>query len=208
MTRPAGILGHPPLVQWHTAAHAYGGAAVSGDLGVVAPWPGGVLAAVIDGLGHGPEAAAATGAAEAVLRRRPGDAVTDLMALCHAALHRTRGAVISLASFDAATVTWLGVGDVAGLLLRAEPRGLPAREALLPRGGVVGYRLPPLRAATFPVHRNDVLVLATDGIRTDFSQGLGPDRPIEEIAAGILRDHGRANDDALVLVVQCVGMPP
>src|SRR6202790_3048400 len=101
-----------PLVQWRTATRPYGGEAVSGDLDVVACYPGGVLAAVIDGLGHGPKAAAAAGAAAAVLRRQPGETVMDLMGLCHEALRRTRGAVISLASFNAAaaTVTWLGVG--------------------------------------------------------------------------------------------------
>jgi negative regulator of sigma-B (phosphoserine phosphatase) len=200
----------PALIQWHTAARAYGGEAVSGDHALVTCFPGGALAAAIDGLGHGPEAAAAAHAAAAIMRRRPTETVTNLMTLCHDALRLTRGAVISLASFDAAsaTVTWLGVGDVAGLLIRRSPRTLPAREILRSRGGVVGYRLPPMRAVRHAVRRDDILVFATDGIRTDFDRGLMPLRSIEDIAEGILHDHGRDDDDALVLVVRCGGMPP
>jgi phosphoserine phosphatase RsbX len=199
-----------PLIQWSAAARAHGGAAVSGDLDFVACFPGGALAAVIDGLGHGPEAAAAAHAAAVVLRQRPTETVMNLMALCHDALRPTRGAVISLASFDAAsaTVTWLGVGNVTGLLLRRAPRTLPAREGLLSRAGVVGYRLPPLRAASHAVRRDDMIVFATDGIRSGFERGLTPDQSIEDIAARILLDHGRDDDDALVLVVRCAGMPP
>ena len=176
----------------------------------MAYFPGGALAAVIDGLGHGPKAAAAAHAAAAVLRMRPDETVTDLMAMCHIALRQTRGAVISLASFDAATasVTWLGVGNVAGVLLRRAPMTLPAREGLTSRGGVVGFRMPPLRATCLSVRRGDLLVLATDGIKADFNQGLSIDRSIDEIAAGILHEHGRTTDDALVLVVLCSGMPP
>jgi hypothetical protein len=199
-----------PLVEWCTAGRAYEGAALSGDLDVVACYPGGVLAAVIDGLGHGPEAAATARVAEAVLRQRPDETVMGLMELCHTALRGTRGAAISIASFNAAaaTVTWLGVGDVAGVLLRLAPAELPRREGLITRGGVVGYRLPRLRAISLSVRRGDLLVLATDGIKTSFSAGLAPDRSIHEIAANILRDHGRATDDALALVVLCSGMPP
>jgi negative regulator of sigma-B (phosphoserine phosphatase) len=79
---------------------------------------------------------------------------------------------------------------------------------LLVRGGVVGYRLPLLRATTLAVRCGDVLVFATDGIRANFNGGLILDQPIEDIAAGILLEHGRANDDALVLVVLCSGLPP
>ena len=89
-----------PLIECHAASRPYAGAAVSGDLEVVTYFPGGALAAVIDGLGHGPEAAHAASVAAAVLRRQPAEPVTDLMVLCHEALRPTRGAVMSLASFD------------------------------------------------------------------------------------------------------------
>jgi phosphoserine phosphatase RsbX len=199
-----------PLIEWYTATQPFGGATVSGDLDVVVYYPGGALAAVIDGLGHGPEAALAAGAAAAVLRQQPAEPVAELMGLCHEALRGTRGAVISLASFDGATatVTWLGVGNVAGILLRHAPRELRAREDLLPRPGVVGYRIPRLHPAHHSVRRGDLLLLASDGIKTNFHRGLTTGRPVDVIATEILHHHGRDSDDALVLVVLCSGMPP
>jgi phosphoserine phosphatase RsbX len=197
------------LVEWHAAARPYTGEAISGDLQVVAFYPGGVLAAAIDGLGHGAEAAMAAAAAASVLQQWPEAPVTDLMNRCHAALRSTRGAVISLASFDAAsaTVTWLGVGNVAGILLRRDPSAKPAREGLISRGGVVGFRLPPLRAAGLAIGRGDLLVLATDGIRSDFHHSLTADGSVKAIATDILLSHGRTNDDALVLAVRWTGGP-
>ena len=66
-----------------------------------------------------------------------------LMKLCHEALHTTRGAVLTLASFNGldGTVTWLGVGNVDGVLLRADPKAMPVREYVLLHGGVVGLQL-------------------------------------------------------------------
>jgi serine/threonine protein phosphatase PrpC len=210
MIRPPAAGGEPPLIEWCTAGRAIDGGAVSGDLHVVECFPGGALVAVIDGLGHGPEAALAAQEAAVVLRRQPAETVTVLITACHQALRRTRGAVISLASFDAAsaTMTWSGVGNVAGLFVRRTPRALPAREGLVARGGVVGYRLPALRATSLPIRRGDLLLLTTDGIGSDFNREVMPDRPINDLAQGILRDHGRSNDDALVLAVLCRGVPP
>jgi negative regulator of sigma-B (phosphoserine phosphatase) len=209
MKKPSVAGGEDSLVQWCAAGRAIDGGAVSGDLHVVACFPGGALVALIDGLGHGPEAAVAAQAAAVVLRRQPHETITVLMTQCHAAMRRTRGAVINLASFNAAsaTMTWLGVGNVAALFVRRAPGTLPARQGLVSRGGVVGYRMPALRATSLPVHRGDLLVMTTDGIGSDFVREVMPGRGIDDIAGRILRDHGRANDDALVLAVSYEGMP-
>ena len=52
----------------------------------------------------------------------------------------------SLASFDAAksVVTWLSVGNVAGILIPSHHGGERPRSHLVLRGGVVGARLPGL----------------------------------------------------------------
>ena len=61
-----------------------------------------------------------------------------LLTRWHETLVRTRGVVMGLASFKAVegTMTWVGVGNVRGLLLRATGG---RDESLLTRGGVVGY---------------------------------------------------------------------
>ena len=56
---------------------------------------------------------------------------------------------MSVAVLDARaeTMTWVGVGNVEGVLLRAQAAVSPRRESLLLRGGVIGGRLPALLAA-------------------------------------------------------------
>jgi len=132
----------------------------------------------------------------------------SLLKGCHGALSGTRGVVMSVASFNARdeTLTWLGVGNVEGLLLRAQPTVTPRRESLLLRGGVVGVHLPALSASIIPVMRGDTLIFATDGIRNDFvlaPLALG-ERP-QPLADYILTHWGRGTDDALVLVARWMG---
>ena len=194
------------VVDWAVAARTLGGESESGDLHVVAGFPGGALAAAIDGLGHGPEAAQAAAAAAAVLTRDAGAPVARLVDACHAELRKTRGVVMSLASFDrvSGTVAWVGVGDVEAVLLRADPaRG--SRESILLRGGVVGYQLPPLRAATLAVWPGDVMIFATDGVRRDFVAESVNDRDPQAIADDLLAAYAKGSDDALVLVVRYQG---
>jgi serine phosphatase RsbU (regulator of sigma subunit) len=200
--------GSPGLwIEWGFAGRALPGEPISGDLHLVSDFPGGALAAVIDGLGHGPDAAAASAAAAEALKADPASPVLRQVAACHAALRSTRGVVLSLAAFNYAshTVSWVGVGNVEGILLRADGT---ARESIVSRAGVVGYQLPPLREASHPVRPGDLLILATDGIRSSVvEQRLEDDAP-QAIANRILALHGKTTDDALVLVVRYLGAPP
>jgi hypothetical protein len=195
------------LLEWGLASEPLAGQPESGDLGLVLPFPGGTLIGALDGLGHGDEAAAAARAAAEVLRAQPDAPVIWLVRQCHEALTETRGVVMSLASFSAryATLTWIGIGNVEGLLLRADAAATPRRETLLLRGGVVGFKLPPLGAAVLPVARGDALVLATDGIRSDFANGLSLTHPPQQVANQILARHAKKTDDALALVAVFLG---
>ena len=78
--------------------------------------------AVVDGLGQGNQASIAANTAVSVLRRYASDSVASLVKRCHRTLMMTRGAVITLASLDlsANKLSWLGIGNVEGVLLRAD----------------------------------------------------------------------------------------
>jgi phosphoserine phosphatase RsbX len=193
----------PPLVEWSAAVRSL--REESGDQYLVKESPDAVLVAVVDGLGHGPEAALAAQAALAVLDANAGEPVARLLALCHEELRPTRGAVLSLASFRAreSTMTWLGVGNVDGILVRTGGGGAPQR--LLLRGGLLGHRLPPLEAATVPVMHGDTLIFTTDGIRGEFAEGLQWGYRAAPTAERILADHAKTTDDALVVVARYVG---
>jgi len=200
----------PPLIEWGVAVQPLEGEAESGDQYVVQPFPKGVLVAAVDGLGHGPEAAAAARSAVAILKDYAHEPVISLLRRCHERLIRTRGAVMSLASFNALdnTMTWLGVGNVEGVLLRADAAADPPRENVLLRGGVVGCQLPTLHASILPVTRGDVLILATDGIRSGFVEDVTLSDPPQRIAEHILARRATGMDDALVLVARYLGHEP
>ena len=192
------------MIEWATSGAAYPGQTSSGDRGVVVPFPGGVLAAVIDGLGHGVEACKAADAAERVLRAAPQQPVSELVQRCHAELRGTRGAVLSVASFDSRedTMAWLGVGNVEALLVRADAL---STEAVAMRGGTVGYNLPPLNPRTLHVHRGDTLVLTTDGIRHGFKAEVMAARSAQQIADEVMHRWAKKTDDACVVVVRYEG---
>lgn len=195
------------LLEWGAAQMALPGQTESGDRLLVKPFPDGVLTAVVDGLGHGREAALAASAAVSILERYAGESVISLVRRCDEGLRKTRGAVMSLASFNAldSTVTWIGVGDVEGRLLHVNNSQGPRQESMLLRGGVVGGQLPALRASIIPVAPGDTLILVTDGIRSGFDQKLALDNPPQRIADDILARHSWGTDDALVLVARYVG---
>jgi serine phosphatase RsbU (regulator of sigma subunit) len=205
MTPPAAPSGEP--IEWGVASRPYPGQVESGDLHVIAAFEGGVLAAAIDGLGHGDEAAQAARRAAEVLMDDPARPVRHLVERCHQALRGGRGAVMTLAAFDTRQdrLTWTAVGNVEAALCRADGDAKPPREAIVPRGGVVGYQLPPLREVTLPIARGDVLILATDGVAHDFILESPLRTPAAAYAGHLLAHYGKNTDDALVLVVRYLG---
>lgn len=200
----------PGLLDWGVGARTLAFESESGDAYLVAPQAAGMLVAVIDGLGHGAEAAAAARLAVATLERHADEPLPQLLGRCHEELKRTRGAVLSVASFHAlsGTMTWCGVGNVEGMLFRADRSARPARESLVLRSGVVGYQMPSLRTTTYPVSRGDMLVFATDGIAGSFGDAPPIGRPPQEAADEILRRWGKHTDDALALVARYDGAVP
>jgi serine phosphatase RsbU (regulator of sigma subunit) len=183
------------------------GQSESGDCCVVQTFPGGVLLAVIDGLGHGSEAAAVANLAESILRTQAREPVISLVRHCHEMLRATRGVVMSVISFDIShgLITWLGVGNVRGILYRSQYSSNPQREELLLRAGVIGGQIPPLQAAVIPVSHGDTLILASDGIRGEFAQErLSPEVPQRQ-AEIILSKYAKSNDDSMVLIARVLG---
>src|SRR5579862_5608214 len=127
-----------------------------------------VLIAVVDGLGRGREAALVARAATDALERQDDASVAELFAASHRALLGTRGAVLSLALVDpdAGTLSWAGIGNVAGVLLqRGPPR---AAHGLATRGGIVGGEMPRVDVRTLALSGDDTVIFATDGIRGGF----------------------------------------
>ncbi|HEX6810689.1 MAG TPA: ATP-binding SpoIIE family protein phosphatase [Planctomycetota bacterium] len=189
------------------AACAMQGQAASADRYLVLQRRRDYLLAVIDGVGHGAEAEFASELATRALRESPEGSLESLLALCHARLRATRGVVMSLASIDArqGQLSWIGVGNVNGVLFKNVINARQPARSLVQRGGVVGHTLPPLRGETIGMERGDTLVLATDGVASAFDQEIPLSISAQELADRILARHGRGNDDALVLVARHSG---
>ena len=199
-------LASPSLpLEWGVAAQAAPNESVTGDAHLMLPTSTGLLLAVIDGSGHGPEAAQATQRALDTLREAPEQSVIAHLHDCHAALAGSRGVVMTIADYHRAerTLTFCGVGNVEALLFRARPAAGGARqESAMLRGGVVGSHLPEPFATIIPVHGGDVLVMATDGVRHDFAPEAVLRSPPRQSAGALLKKHARGTDDAVVLVVR------
>ncbi|HXI38530.1 MAG TPA: SpoIIE family protein phosphatase [Bryobacteraceae bacterium] len=205
----ASRLSPEPWVEWGASQITFEGETVCGDRHLVQPFDGGVLTVVLDGLGHGVEAAAAAQVAIATLEVHAHEPAITLLQRCHQALRPTRGAAISLASFNTTygTMTWLGIGNVEGVLLRADKNTAPAQESIMLFAGVAGHQISPLHAVVTPVSSGDLLILFTDGVRRDFLSEPIPAQAPQRVAEHICAKYSKGTDDSLVLVARYLGGP-
>ena len=213
---PGGILQYGAnasrkAIAWGVASRALPAETETGDMLLLKPVAGGLLLSVVDGLGHGPEAAAAARTAIATLEEHAEEPLPMLVHRCHRALIRTRGVTMTLAMLEPleGRLTWLGVGDVEGMLFRSRDPTTgflraPCRRAML-LSGVVGYRLPSLCSDTLDLRVGDLLIFTTDGIGARFTEDVATGSHPQQIADRILEQHFKGSDDALVLVLSYIG---
>ncbi len=172
----------------------------SGDAWAVARQKRATTLMVVDGLGHGSEAAkAALGALEA-LAQRPGLAPGAQIEACHLALRGTRGAALAVAQFDPAEqqLYFAGVGNIAACIVDGDQR-----RQLVSHNGIVGHNMRKVQQFVHPCPPGALLILHSDGLGTQWDlsdyPGLVHLAPAL-IGAVLLRDHARGRDDACVLV--------
>jgi anti-sigma regulatory factor (Ser/Thr protein kinase) len=189
------------LVSIGAAVRAKRGESVAGDESAVVRWSRGSIAVLADGLGHGPLAALAAQALISSVRLNPELSLEDILAYAHRHMRGTRGAVAAIARFDesAHQVEVGSVGNIATFILRA--RGY-ARVHPLAVPGVLGSAYRTVRVQEYPFGLGDVMVMHSDGVRgpLDFVD-LSEMHP-EQVAARILEEHSRDNDDAACVVAR------
>jgi serine phosphatase RsbU (regulator of sigma subunit) len=182
------------------ATRPYPGEVVSGDMWIVHRGARTYRIALIDGLGHGPEAAAAAQAACDALATHPDAPAVEALALCHRALVGTRGAAISIAVIDpsSAELTYAGVGNVEGRVRQGD-----REQRLTIYRGIVGKAMPTVRPFTVALETDWLLLMHTDGISSRFvlprTLPLGDGAP-QTLAERLLQDAGKAIDDATMVV--------
>jgi anti-sigma regulatory factor (Ser/Thr protein kinase) len=179
----------------------------SGDAWLVARQRHAIALMVVDGLGHGPEAAKAGRAAVDTMALQPGMRPAQQIEVCHAALRPTRGAAqaIALLDLEARELSFAGVGNIGACIIDSDGVG---RRQMMSHNGIVGHNIRKVQEFVLPCPPGALVILASDGIATqwDLAQypGLAACDPAI-VAAVLLRDHARARDDACVLVQRCPG---
>ena len=190
------------------AARPHPAETISGDAWSVDWWGETCRLALIDGLGHGPAAAAVAHRAVAALQEQPALGPVEALALCHRVLVGSRGAAISIATLDCAAgqLTYAGIGNVEAQLWQAGRSERP-----IAYRGIVGVTPRTPRAFTLPLAPPWLLALWSDGLsarfdlRTLADQSQGQVDP-HQLAEMLLAEWGRSTDDATVLVAGPTGL--
>lgn len=157
---------------------------------------------VVDGLGHGPEAALAARTAVRVADEHPHLEPAELMQCLHGALRSTRGAAGAAASLvpDTGRGALAGVGNI-----RAFTWAVDGVKHLVSHNGTLGQQARKFHAFDFQLPPRTMLVMLSDGIssRVDARDYAGIERHHPAvIAAAIYNDHARGRDDATVVVLR------
>jgi anti-sigma regulatory factor (Ser/Thr protein kinase) len=159
---------------------------------------------VVDGLGHGPDAAEAARVALEAFGHEPFASPRQQLERLHQALKRTRGAAVLVLHADAAagTVRAAGAGNVIARLVS----GVSDR-AILCQHGTAGVAIRTPEEVTMPWPEHALLVACSDGIETRWkAEVLAPvlGRDPALAAALLVRDHLRGRDDATAAVLRRV----
>jgi anti-sigma regulatory factor (Ser/Thr protein kinase) len=160
----------------------------------------GITVFVVDGLGHGAEAALAASAAVNQFQQSRQEPPAEIIAAVHRAMRHTRGGAVAVARLDweSATVSYAGVGNIAGVVVSAA--GQERRMVSLP--GIAGHNARKIQAFEYPCP-DGVLIMHSDGVATSWTlnryPGLIQAHPL--LVAGVLyRDFARGRDDATISV--------
>lgn len=159
---------------------------------------------MVDGLGHGPDAAKAAQDAADVFDSDPFLSPVAIFENMHVRMRGSRGGAVAIAQIDMdrEQLSYVGVGNIAGSIRTvAEGSG----RGLFSHNGIVGVQYRKAQQFEYPCPRESLLTLHSDGLQSrwafDKYRGLSQRHP--GIIAGVLyRDFYRGNDDVTVAAVR------
>jgi anti-sigma regulatory factor (Ser/Thr protein kinase) len=174
------------------------GQEVCGDGWASASTPGRTVVMVADGLGHGPEAAAAAREAIRVFRAHADERPAAVLERMHRAMRSTRGAAVAIAEIGTAggQVRFCGVGNISAAVLA--PGG---GQSMVSHNGIVGHEMRKVHEFEYTWTRASLLVMHSDGVGTRWDLARYPGlqgRDPAVVAAVLHRDFVRGTDDATV----------
>ena len=183
----------------------YPGEAISGDDAVFLQSDSGFLAAVADGLGHGPEARQASNRAMDTLRQKHETDLGQIVAALNEELAGTRGCAICIMRLNEndRMIQCASIGDVRAHLYKLRDAYFFTATPLILGAGPL--HKPKIRLEKATVEPGAVLIMFTDGLksRTNLKGQLDVLRqPAISIAQHLLENDSRPDDDALVLAAR------
>lgn len=157
---------------------------------------------IADGLGHGALAATSSQAAAATFAERPFEQPCEAMQRFHAKLSGGRGSAAAVAILDRekSSVTYAGVGNIAGSVVSAE-----RSKGMVSHNGILGVQLLRRQQFEYELLGDSKVVMHSDGVSTRWSLNNYPGlfvRHSSIIAAVLYRDHARATDDVTIIVAR------
>lgn len=172
------------------------GLTICGDSFVVETVEGALVAAVIDGLGHGYESWVAAEKAVEVIRANIDLGVHEILMRCHQELRPTRGAAVGVLRVEeSGNGEFCGVGNIEVQALNGQA---PSVFCL---AGIVGHNFRTSKVMPFQMKPGDIYCLMSDGVSTRGNlKSCLPGAP-GSVARRIVEQWGRAHDDATALVV-------
>lgn len=175
---------------------------VCGDAHSVAQTDAGLTLLVVDGLGHGQEAARAALEAVRLFQRNAGRTLPEILEFMHVGLRATRGAAASIVRFHSTEprVSYAGIGNIAGIVSH-----VGQTRHMVSMNGTLGLNARKMQTFEYACPPGSVVVLHSDGLSTNWSLDKYPglrQRDAALIAAVLYRDHARRRDDSTVLVAK------
>lgn len=172
------------------------GLTICGDSFVLEHRDGSLLAAVIDGLGHGYESSVAAERAAEVIRELSDLSVEAILRRCHQELRVTRGAAVGVLKIEASGEgEFCGIGNIEVQSLKG------SAPSVFCLAGIVGHNLRTFKVMPFRMKTGDIYCVMSDGVSTRGNlKSCLPGAP-EAVARRIVEQWGRAHDDATAVVL-------
>ncbi|MFG2193266.1 SpoIIE family protein phosphatase [Streptomyces sp. NPDC048639] len=158
-------------------------------------------ATVVDGLGHGTDAAHAARTALQTFHSSPERPLPELLAAMHRALRHTRGAAVGVLRLHDRQADYCGIGNVRVVTLS----GRQVDHRMGGQPGIVGWSMPSPQVRRLPLPSGATAVLHSDGVDARWAHAsplhlLRLPPPL--LSAALVHGHRRSRDDATVLTAK------
>ncbi len=176
---------------------------VSGDTWRIANRNSEIAVIIADGLGHGPQAAAAAEVAAETFDGGPFLPHGEFFTSADRRMRGTRGAAVAVARVNAprTVLSYAGVGNIAGTLRSiADPKG----KGLVSHNGTVGAEMRKVASNDYECPDPALLIMHSDGLKSRWTLEAYPGlaaHPPATVASVLYRDFRRGNDDVTIVVV-------